>query len=389
MNGRLPFGIYDTLADELYTKTQMEKKLNDAFSSFGYQPIQPASIEYYDNYTGVLDDNDLKRRFKLTDRDGSLLTLRSDPTLQICRLSSKLASGVNRVSYTLNSFEYFPESSAIRSREFAQSGVELLGETGIDGDVEIVQLSIAALKNAGLSDFILEIGHAGFFEGILSECGLTDTSQLRALINAKDSLGVEIFLQKNNIENKFIEMFSILPSLFGDASVIERARKVCDNEICRNALNRISYIYSACEKLGISQYITIDLGMVQRHDYYGGLLLRASSGRVGVPILNGGRYDKLARSFGKSEAVGFSIGVKRLMEAIYNEYKAPVFADIAYICNDFALEQKYITPLRSNYKVVKFFGSQSELLSYCKQFNIECAAVISQKGIDYVLGGKK
>lgn len=334
MSAKLPFGVSDTLVDETYEKNKIETKLSSVFGSYGYNEVVPATLEYYDSFLPALGKDGMKNTFKLQDKDGELLVLRPDPTVQILRLASRMSGDVKRVRYHLNSFEYLTDTNSSRTREFSQTGVELMGRTGIDGDVEIIEMSVNALRACGLKSFVLEIGHVGFFEGLLTECVLNDekTHTLRKLIASKDSLGTELFLQENLIEDKFIEKFSRLPLLFGGEEVLDLALEVCDNAACRTAIDELRRILKAVRSLGLSDNVSIDLGLLSLHDYYSGIVLRA--GTNGKTILDGGRYDRLSELYGVPQAVGFSIGTARLAGVLNEKDIAPPY-DIAYICDDY------------------------------------------------------
>ena len=168
----LPYGVQDYLPDECYHKNLAERRICNTFSSFGYERIETPALEYSDLYAGVVP---MERMFKLTDNDGGLLVLRPDTTLQVCRMAAKMRfSGVKKLYYTENSFEYLPNVYTSRTREFAQAGVELLGESGADGDVEVITLAIEAFLSTGLKDFLIEIGDVRFFKCIMRGCGLDE-----------------------------------------------------------------------------------------------------------------------------------------------------------------------------------------------------------------------
>ena len=137
---QLPYGVQDYLPQECYNKELVEKKLSEVFYKSGYERVETSALEYFDLFDGILPPSAINKMFKMTDSDGSLLVLRPDTTLQICRMAAgNLDTGeINRLYYCENSFEFLTDNSTARTREFAQVGVELLGNTGIDGDIEII-----------------------------------------------------------------------------------------------------------------------------------------------------------------------------------------------------------------------------------------------------------
>ncbi|MCI8434857.1 MAG: ATP phosphoribosyltransferase regulatory subunit [Clostridia bacterium] len=383
MKKTLPYGVQDYLPDECYNKQNVEARIGATFSACGYDRVETPTFEYYDMYADVLASSD--RMFKLTDNDGSLLVLRPDITLQICRIAAKMRPGVKRLYYKANSYEYLPNIHSARTREFAQTGVELLGETGIEGNVEIVKLAIESLLAAGLDDFLIEIGDVRYFKCLMAECGLVkeDAETLKELVNRKDSLGIELFLQRTNMAAHFKEQFLLLPALFGDCSVLETASRGCGAS-CKKVLDELGVICDHLTADGYGRYISIDLGLLQGLEYYSGLVIRGLSGKMGQSILDGGRYDDIGGRFRSGmHAVGFAIGVKRLLVALDAEKKLKALPPCRYAfadCGDArsVLMQKVNALRKQGARVVdSFCRDRADLERFCRENGIGIGLLVA------------
>ena len=391
---QLPFGMQDYLPDDCYNKTKAEKAVCDTFASYGYKRVSTPTLEYADLFTADGAMN-AKRLFKLTDSDGSLLALRADVTVQICRMYVTSMSGVQRMYYALDSYEYLSDSNSSRDREFAQTGVELLGDDSAEGELEILTMAADALKASGLKNFTVEIGHVGYFDGLAEQLGLTkeQTQELKTLINKKDMLGTELFFRDNGISDEGKESILSLPSLFGGAAVLSKARKLCSNAKSTRAIERLEYLLGKLDKAGLGKYFSIDLGMVSVNDYYTGLVIKGLSDCVGASILDGGRYDKLCDRMGKhTNAIGFAIGSKRLMHALktQGEYEKAPKADIAFCvanCDD-KLVRDTVSKLRKKNIVVQIFGGVEELTEYCNEKGIRRAILFDGDAIELTFSSK-
>lgn len=386
---QLPNGIQDFLPKECYNKDLLESKISNLFSNNGFRKVKTGTIEYYDLFDGVVDKENINKMFKMTDIDGSLLVLRPDTTLQICRMvATKLKKEtINKLYYIEDSYEFLTDTTSARTREFSQIGLEILGSSGINGDIETVILAIEALKTAGLDDFLIEIGHMGFLQGLVAESNLdkVHASEILNYINNKDMLGIERILKESNISKKITDAFLISPSLFGGSEVIQKAKKYCGNKTSLNALDNLQKIADAMKLIGYDKYINIDLGMTSR-SYYSGIVLKGISSKLGVSILDGGRYDSIGEKLNyPMEAVGFSIGIKRLLLAIENnnglqELEKP---ELVYINLDgFSLsEYQYIKKLHEkSIKTIKLFlHTRDEFINYCKDNNIKQCIIFSDK----------
>lgn len=392
---QLPFGMQDYLPDECYNKDKAESAIASVFSSYGYKKVSMPTLEYYDLFTadGAMPGNKL---FKLTDTDGSLLSLRADGTIQVCRMYVTSMKGVQRMYYCMDAFEYLSDANTARDREFAQIGAELLGSSGADGEAEVITMAVDALLAAGLKDFKIEIGHVGYFEGLAEEAGIPADriAELKALVNKKDMLGVELFFADADVSETFRESLLALPSLFGGPEVLSRAASLCRSEKSRAALGSLGALVDKMNKAGLGQYVSIDLGIVSANNYYTGVVFKGICEGVGSSLLDGGRYDKLCDLMGRhTEAVGFAVGVKRLLTALKNRGvwdRAPK-ADIAYMVGDCdpALVRRTLVRLRKKNRVVRIFGGESELLEYCKSRGIRSAVIFdADTATEISLSGK-
>lgn len=391
---QLPFGMQDYLPDECYNKQLAEEAMSGVFSSYGYKRVSTPTLEYYDMYTadGALSGNKL---FKLTDTDGNLLALRADPTIQICRMYVTNMKGVQRMYYVLDSFEYLRDSNSARDREFAQMGAELLGDSGVDGEVELLEMAADALMASGLKDFNIEIGHVGYFEGLAEQFGLSgeEISALKILINKKDMIGVELFFRDSGISDRDRESMLSLPSLFGDVSVLKKAAALCSNKKSLDAIDRLGKILKKLEKAGLGKYFSVDLGIVSCNNYYTGIVFKGICEGVGASLLDGGRYDGLCDRMGKpAEAVGFCVGVKRLLSAMKKTdlWKKAPKADVAYavIDCDESIVRRVVANLRKKERVVRVFGDEKALIEYCNARGITRAVLFDGDAVELSLSKK-
>ncbi|MCL2797333.1 MAG: ATP phosphoribosyltransferase regulatory subunit [Firmicutes bacterium] len=378
----LPFGLQDWQVPECYQKNALELSLSGVFEGAGFSRVETAALDYYDSYARVVAPERQKGMFKLTDSDGSLLVLRPDVTLQIARMTaSKPASDLSKLYYIENSYEFLQDMQdpAARTREFAQVGIEILGKSGSSGDVEAVLMAAKALKESGLEDFLIDIGHIGFYLGALGDCSLAEPeiSELKRCINRKDAAAAELLLTGKGLAPKILKALTALNSLYGGTEVLDRAEALAFNPTMRGAVSRLREVVSALKMSGYEQYISVDLGLL-KDGYYSGLVMRGLAKGVGAPVLDGGRYDGLCEAFGaKREAVGFAIGIKRLLSALPIQKMPP--CDYAFINTEGFSRAEFdrVAELRGRgLRVIKLFGlDKAALVAYCKKHGIKSALV--------------
>ncbi|MGI6113480.1 MAG: ATP phosphoribosyltransferase regulatory subunit [Mahellales bacterium] len=318
---QIPEGVQDYLVDEQYNKLLIEDKIRKIFDGFGYDEIDTPVFEYYDVFSGedaIIDDETM---FKFFDKQGRILVLRPDMTTPIARMAAtKLYSKPLpiRLSYISNVFRYDQPQSA-RQREFTQAGVELLGSRSPQADAEVISLAITILERVGLKNFQIELGQVEFFKSIINGMHITQqqVEEFRALIEEKNMIALEGFLDDLELPDRIRETVYMLPKLYGGMEVINKAAKLTSNTKALEALRNLESIYCLLKDGGLEQYVSIDLGMVSSLQYYTGTIFKGFTRELGFTLLGGGRYDALMENFGQSmPATGFAVGIKRILVAL-------------------------------------------------------------------------
>ena len=112
-------------------------------------------------------------------------------------------------------------------------------------------------------------------------------------------------------------MFLQITECYGNTDALDKAESLVSNECSSKAVERLKKLYQVLCAYGVEKYVSFDLGMLSRYQYYTGIIFKVYAFGVGDVIVKGGRYDKLLPYFGKdSAAIGFVIVVDDLMQAL-------------------------------------------------------------------------
>ena len=119
-----------------------------------------------------------------------------------------------------------------------------------------------------------------------------------------------------------------------------------------HAIERLEKLQKVLKLYGVEQYISFDLGMLSKYNYYTGMIFKAYTYGVGDAIVKGGRYDKLLHQFGKeASAVGFVMMVDSICEALTRQKlmpeRFPEVENIYYNQDNFAEKLAEVNALRS------------------------------------------
>lgn len=324
MNEKLlhtPEGVRDIYNGECEKKLILENRMHEILKLYGFKDIQTPTFEFFDIFNKERGTIASKEMYKFFDREGNTLALRPDMTPAIARCVAKYFREEElpiRLCYVGNTFINNSRYQG-KLKEITQIGAELINDSTVDADAQMIALSIECLQKAGLKDFQLEIGHVDFFNGIIEEAGFEEDEieQLRTAIEEKNNFGVEELVSGKHIDDKLKEVLCKLPELFGNEDILEYAKSMTTNAKAISAVTRLKEVYDIISVYGLERYVTFDLGMLSKYNYYTGIILSGFTYGTGEAIITGGRYDKLVCQFGKdSAAIGVAIAIDQLMNAL-------------------------------------------------------------------------
>ena len=379
----IPDGMKDILFEECNAKLTIEESLRKSYKQSGFSEIISPTLEFYDVFNLESQPIPQEKMYKLFDNDGRIMVLRPDMTTPIGRIASTKIKQSNyplRLCYNSNIFR-INENLNGKTSEITQSGIEIIGIKNIKADAEAIINAIEALLNLGLKNFKIELGEAKFFKALIEDTEINeeDLEKMRSIIQNKNYVTLSNFLRDKQygISEDNVEILERLPQLFGDISIIDEARSLTSNQKALEALDNIHNIYKIINEIGLSSYISIDLGMVQNIDYYTGIIFKGYVEEVGDYILSGGRYDNLIKQFGTNlPATGFAINVDNVMDALKKQNtliikdtkKILIYYKEEYLKNAYEL----MNLIRHNDFIceLSLFSEESESIEYAKENKI-------------------
>lgn len=323
----LPEYVEDILPPYARQAESLRRRLLDLFDSYGYDLVCPPLVEYLDSLlTGAARDLDLKT-FKVVDGlSGRMMGVRADMTPQAARIDAHLINheGATRLCYAGPVLRTKP-AGFLTSREPFQLGAELFGHAGIEADLEIQELLIAALDIAGVPDARLSLGHAGLFRALAAGADLNEerASAMFAALRGKDV--PEVAALSADLAAPWQGAFRQLPGLYGDAAALKQARAVLpDQPAIAKALDEIAQLLvagNACGKVpgsnGGKVSVSVDLSDLRGDGYHNGATFAAYAGGQASAVALGGRYDGAGSVFGRSRpATGFSLDLRQILECL-------------------------------------------------------------------------
>lgn len=317
-----PEGVRDIYNEECEKKLILQDVLYRNLKQYGYHPIQTPTFEFFDIFGREIGTTPSKDLYKFFDREGNTLVLRPDITPSIARCAVKYFGEEEmpiRLCYMGNTF-INNSSYQGRLKENTQLGAELLGAPDVDADAEILAMVVDCLQRAGLKEFQLAVGHAGFFRSLMEAAGLQEEQEeeLRDLISNKNFFGVDEIVEALNLNDHLKKLFHMLGNLYNGADELTEVKDCAGSypDIVA-AIERLEELHGLLKVYQIDKYISFELGIVSDYQYYTGIIFAGYTFGSGEAIVKGGRYDALLTYFGKQSAsIGFAVVIDQLMAAL-------------------------------------------------------------------------
>lgn len=316
-----PEGTRDLVFDECVALRRVEEKLRNIFMSHGYSEVITPGLEFFDVFFNKSRYLPQESMYKLSDGKGRLMVLRPDSTMPIARLvgtrlkDSKLPVKLfyNQPIYRVN-----PKNSG-RDDEFSQAGIEIIGGDPMRADMESLSIAIEVMESFENEEYRFEIGDSGFFRILSSKLSFSenDMDTLRLYVQTKNYPALEEMLSPYK-NDPYVAALIKLPELFGGSEVFDEAEKILPDNETKEILGKLKKVYESLCELGMKDKITVDLALISKNeDYYTGIVFMGYVEGYGMPVLSGGRYDKLLEGFGvDTPATGFAVNESAVARAI-------------------------------------------------------------------------
>jgi len=312
-------GMNDILADDYERFEYFLSQASTIAKRYGFHYIETPLLEetaLFKRSVGESSDIVGKEMYQFTDKGENDVCLRPEGTAGVVRafVQHKLdkKGGIHRFYYHGPMFRYERPQKG-RLREFHQFGVESFGVYSVYEDALMIMMIADILKALGIG-YRLKLNSLGdqhcmpaYREKLVSfieSCGdaICGDCERRKLTNP-----IRVLDCKNE----------------GCQSLYVNAPKLLNN-LCDGCQNDFDTLKQILDNHSIAY--EIDTNLVRGLDYYSKTAFEFVSDNIGSQsaIAGGGRYDRLIEFLdGKpTPAVGFALGIERLMELIVMPEKA-------------------------------------------------------------------
>jgi ATP phosphoribosyltransferase regulatory subunit len=307
-----PPGALDLTGDAVRRRRALQRGMMAVLDAGRFEELSPPTFEYEEVFRRAGGADVAEKLIRFVDLDGRILALRYDFTSSVARMAATTFADAPRplrLCYSGTVYRQEPDRGG-RARETLQVGAELLGQGDLAADVEIVRLTLALVQTAGLTDFQLNLGHAGVLAGGLAALDEGLRASVRGWIDRKDRGSLVRALQGRTDDARGLLE---LPFVIGRRDVLDAALRSAP-DAARPGLEHLAALDRALTPAERA-HLVYDLGEVRGLDYYTGIHFELFVAGAGRAAGAGGRYDELMGRFGKSmPAVGVSLDLDALAE---------------------------------------------------------------------------
>jgi histidyl-tRNA synthetase len=312
---RTPKGMHDVLWPESARWERLVTRFATLVEGAGYGLAVTPVLEHVGIFhRGIGEGSDVvgKEMYTFADRDGQIMALRPEGTAPIVRAFVQHHPVPPwKAWYAAPSFRHENPQHG-RYRQHFQLGVEALGPSDADLDVEVVTLAFGFITSLGLERVTLKIHSMG--DG---NCRPGYTELLRRYLAERRS---ELCLpHQARFDLNPLRVLDCNTPECQDAS--EGAPRFVDN-LCEACTAHFDRVRAGLDALQVPY--TIDHRLVRGFDYYTRTTFEFASGAIDAAqnaLGGGGRYNGLVEMLGgaPTPGIGFGLGIERILIACDTE----------------------------------------------------------------------
>ncbi len=324
-------GTKDYLPNEMEIRQHIIDIILSTYKSNGFQHIKTPILESIDLLSGGDSGDNQKLMFKTLKRGEKLdLTksnlcekdlceegLRYDLTVPLARFFSKNREELSFPFKSIQIDESFraerPQRG--RNRQFTQCDIDILGDSTITAEIEILLTTMQAYKKIGFNSITLKINDRRILNSIILFSGFDNSNIIDICISLDkiDKIGIEGVKQELINKDYSIENIDKLLNIISQIQ-INGINCLSNYGVDNNVIDDLKMVLEIVNNNCYDNFSVIfDISIIRGQGYYTGLVFEAYSNDFDYTsaLGGGGRYDNMIEKISGTyvPAVGFSIGL--------------------------------------------------------------------------------
>jgi histidyl-tRNA synthetase len=298
-------GFRDFLPEDCGRRNYIFARWREVARRYGFLEWDGPPLEGTELYKKKSGAEIVEQLFNFTDKGGREVALRPELTPTLARVVAAHERGFKKPLkwFSVGQFFRYEKQQRGRLREHFQLNCDIVGETDLAADIELVALCIDILRAFGLTNehFVVRISDREFWTDFFRDRRVPP-ERVGGLLQAIDKSSRE-------------------PREKTAAKLGDLADRVFATLKSGGKSGRLERLVDALRDRGLADFVAIDVGIVRGLAYYTGIVFevfdRAGKFRA---IAGGGRYDNLIAQLSDGgvsmPALGFAMGDVVLGELI-------------------------------------------------------------------------
>jgi histidyl-tRNA synthetase len=282
-------GFRDFYPDDCAFRNAIFGVWRDVARRYGFVEYDGPPLEPLDLFTKKSGQEIVGQLYNFKDKGDREVALRPEMTPTLARLVTARHRDFKKPLkwFSIPQVYRYERPQKGRGREHYQFNCDIIGEAGLEADIELVALVIDTLRGFGLkeTDFVVRLSDRQFWTDFMNAQGVLE-DQRYAFLQAIDK-------SEREPREKTAERLGLLADQV--FSILEKGA----------ASDRLDLVESGLRQRGLQDYVKRDFTVVRGLAYYTGD--RSGQSRA---LAGGGRYDTLLKNLGDVDlpALGFGLG---------------------------------------------------------------------------------
>lgn len=313
-------GFREFFPEDFSRRQHIFRIWRQAARAYGFQEYDAPVLEPLELYKAKSGDEIEAQLFSFTDKGDRDVALRPEMTPTVCRMVGAKAGALKRPIkwFSIGEFYRYERAQKGRLRAFNQFNADIFGEVGAEAEIELIALLIQCLAGFGLTqdDFSIRLSDRDLWFFYLEALAFDD-AQARSILTAIDryeKMGDEAFKSYTEAhgalaDDKKARVLAFLK--IRSLAELTAALQPFASEKLSARLADWRKVLHGLAAMGLSDFVSVDLGVVRGLAYYTGFVFEAFDRKGDLRALaGGGRYNDLVKKIGYADlpAVGFAIG---------------------------------------------------------------------------------
>lgn len=283
-----------------------------AFMEYDGPPLEPLEL-----YTQKSGDEIVGQLYSFEDKGGRAVAMRPEMTPTFARMVAARAQALRKPVrwFAVPQLFRYERQQKGRLREHFQLNVDIVGESDVLADAELLSVAIEICRAFGLdrSDFYARVSDRRLLNALLADLGIDADAwpAVYAVLDKLERQPREVSAEKLTAAGLSAEARDAVLGFGAYDSVSALRERFGASPDVAVHLDRFAEYAAHLDALGVGEYLRLDLTIVRGLAYYTGIVFELFDAQGEFrAICGGGRYDNLLHALGGVDlpALGFGMG---------------------------------------------------------------------------------